>query len=60
MAGTLLAKTLHCSLNNNTSLVVLTFKDWPFYLLRNNNDVVIQTKFYSYTEHCMFVFFVPG
>ena len=45
MAGTLLAKTLYCSLNNDTSLVVLTFKDWPFYLLRNNNDVVIQRKF---------------
>ena len=45
MAGTLLAKTLYSSLNNDTSLVVLTFKDWPFYLLRNNNDVVIQRKF---------------
>ena len=43
---TLLAKTLHRSLNNDTSLAVPTFKDWPFYLLRNNNDVVIQRKFY--------------
>ena len=43
---TLLAKTLHRSLNNDTSLAVSTFKDWPFYLLRNNNDVVIQRKFY--------------
>ena len=39
--GTLLVKTLH-----DTSLALLTFKDWPFYLLRNNNDVVIQRKFY--------------
>ena len=59
LLNTLLAKTLHGSLNNDISLVVLTFKGWFFYLLRNNNDVVIQRKFYNLLHCCMFVFLCP-
>ena len=54
----LLAKTLHGTLNNDTSLAVLTFDDWPFYLLRNNSDVVIQRKFYTTLLYVSI--FVPG
>ena len=40
-------------LPDDTSLAVLTFKDWTYYLLRNNIDVFKEN---SILHCCMFVF----
>ena len=48
--------SLNKILHNDTSLAVQTFKDWPFYLLRNNSDGVIQREVYTTLLYvCIFV-----